>query len=118
MWSVLTVMKTLSSKPDERLELILFPFKAYVTMGAPFLWICEFVHGVLRSQYYGNPGGALQAVFKGYAISTAALLFGAIWQNFTRRGGCAPQTWKFLIASVILLLSLAFLFSPHPEAGR
>jgi len=111
-------MKDYSSKLDQRMAILLFPFKAYVALGVPFLWLCEFVHEAFQSQYYGNPGGALQAVFNGYAISSVALLSGAIWQNFIRRGGCAAQTWKFLIASVSLLLLLPLLFSPHPEVGR
>ena len=111
-------MKTPASKLDQRMTLILFPFKAYVAMGAPFLCLCIIVHGVVQPQYYGNPDDALAAVQVGYAASLVVLLPAATWQTITRQGRSAFQTWIFIVAGVVLPVLLPMLCWPTVENGR
>ena len=70
-------MKPVSTQTEQRIALVLFPFKAYVAMAVPFLLICRGIQSVVvaRSQFYGDPHAAEDLVLFGYAISAAPLPF-------------------------------------------
>jgi hypothetical protein len=84
-------------KMEARIALVLFPFKAYVAMGFPFLILRELVHHVVQPHVYGDPEGALAVVLQGYAISSMILLPGALLQTLNCRWGSALKTCAFFV---------------------
>jgi hypothetical protein len=97
-------MKKVSNQTEHRIALVLFPFKVYVAMAFPFLILCQLLHGLVRSQFYGDPDGAQIAVFIGNAISVIVLLPGALLQAMICRRGSAIRTRAFLAAGILMPL--------------
>jgi hypothetical protein len=99
-------MKPVSTQMEQRIALVLFPFKAYVAMAVPFLLLCRAIQSVVvaRSQFYGDPHAAEDMVLFGYAIAAAILFPGALFQTLICRRGSASSTYVFFVVGIIILL--------------
>jgi hypothetical protein len=92
-------MKLCPATGDDRFALFLFPFKLYVVLGLPFLWVC------MVWEYFTDPGfarfeyaGAAQLLSIGYLQSLFVLLVGALLQAlFSQRGRSGNTVLVFLI---------------------
>lgn len=99
---------------DDWLALVFFPFKAYVLMAFPFLWVCHAI-GTL---YFSlaprlNNFAAAAPISAGYALCLPVLLIGALLQALISKQGRSTQT-----VIVFLLGLLIFWTMPRALAGR
>ena len=103
---LIRAMKPVSTQTEQRIALVLFPFKAYVAMAVPFLLICRGIQSVVvaRSQFYGDPHAAEDMVLVGYAISAAILFPGALLQTLICRRGSAFSTYVFFVVGIVILM--------------
>jgi hypothetical protein len=99
-------MKPVTSQTEQRIALVLFPFKACVAMAVPFLLLCRAIQSVIvaRSQFYGDPHAAEDMVLVGYAISAAILFPGALLQTLICRRGSAFSTYVFFVVGIVILM--------------
>jgi hypothetical protein len=89
---------------DERVALLLFPFKVFVLMALPFLWLsCSFVRLVEPQLRYVRFPEAMLPITECYVLCLAILLFGALVQAlFSHRGRSSQTVFVFLLGIVLL----------------
>ena len=100
-------MTALPKTKDDWIALVLFPFKAYVIMGLPFLLVSRACwHAMVPAARYYRATEATLAVSEGYALSLLVLLVGALLQSVICRRGCATQTLVYFGFGVIFFWQL------------
>jgi len=98
-------MRILPSTRDEWVSLGLFPFKAYVVMGAPVMFLIEGYVGRKMPRYVRYPQ-ATHAVCEGYFLCVAVLLLGAAIQAAACQRGSASRTLLILFVAFFILAAL------------
>jgi hypothetical protein len=88
----------------ERVALLLFPFKVFVLMALPFLWLsCSFVRLVEPQLRYVRFPEAILPITECYVLCLGILLFGALVQAlFSHRGRSSQTVFVFLLGIVLL----------------
>lgn len=107
-------MKACPTSVDDWFAFLFFPFKAYVLLAFPFLWICHAL-GPLNSASFPRLSSfaASTPIFSGYALCLPVLLIGALLQALFSKRGRSTQT-----VLVFLLGLLIFWAIPRELAGR
>jgi len=95
-------MKTFPETRDGWIALPLFPFKAYVVLAFPFVYIClklraAFHPIALQSSEVGG------VIILGYVYSITVLLVGALIQALVCRSGRATNTICFILYGIGLI---------------
>ena len=106
--SVVT-LRIFPNDSDAWVALPLFPFKLYVFMAAPFLWLARWIYGFFFPQFaYLRFPEATHAISQGYVLSLGILLIGALTQSLCSRRDRSTQT------VLVLLLGAIFFCALHP----
>jgi hypothetical protein len=113
LWSVYKLCRwvvTLRVFPvtlDDWIALLLFPFKVFVLMALPFLWLsCSLMRLVEPQLRYARFPQAIIPIAEGYVLCLGILLFGALLQAlFSRRGRSTQTVTMFLVGVVFLWMS-------------
>jgi hypothetical protein len=94
---------------DERAALLLFPFKVFVLMALPFLWLsCSIVRLVEPQLRYVRFPEAILPITECYVLCLGILLIGALLQAlFSRRGRSTQTVFVFLVG-----IALFWMFRP------
>jgi hypothetical protein len=81
--------------------MLLFPFKAYIFMGFPFLALCHRLHGIVQPHFYGYPEEANALVSAAYLVCLKVLAVGALAQAAFARRSSAIQTLLFVLLGLL-----------------
>jgi len=94
---------TLPKTLDEWLALALFPFKVWVLVALPF----DAIFGAYVSAHHVRYGRTAlgMGVMKGYMISVAILLMGALIQSVVCKRGTATRTLLYAVWGAILFFA-------------
>jgi len=101
-------LKVFPDAPDAWAALALFPFKVYVLMAMPFLWLSYSLVGWLdpRVAYTFVPEAAI-AVSGSYVLCLIILLFGALAQALCGHRDRPTRTLVVVIVGFVLLRTLS-----------
>jgi hypothetical protein len=107
VWHFVATLPVFPSTADGWVALSLFPFKLYVLMALPFLWLfCHLMHLVGPRFAHMRFPEATFAISEGYVLCLAVLLFGALMQALFSRRGRSHQTVLVFALGVFLLWML------------
>ena len=105
---IVTSLKPFPETADDWIALVLFPFKTYIFVAFPFVWLCvkfaTLFHPVGREL-----GDVLFIIYLGYLFSIAILILGSLLQALVCRSGRATQTIYFILLGFVLLFWLRFM---------
>jgi len=100
-------LRVFPATSDERVALLLFPFKVFVLGALPFLWLsCSLVRWVEPRPRYLRFPEAIFAISEGYVLWLGILLFGALLQALFSRRGHPVQTVSVFLVGVVFLWML------------
>lgn len=101
-WRFVRSLRRCPSTGDEWVKLSLFPFKLYVLMAVPFLWLSGLVAGLVEPGFADLDRTQVTfAISAGYLLCLAVLLFGALVQAlFSRRGRSSQTVFVFVVGVV------------------
>jgi hypothetical protein len=92
-------LRLLPVTSDEWAALLLFPFKVFVVVALPFLWLsCSLVQLIEPRLRYARFPEAIFVLSEGYALCLGILLFGALLQAlFSHRGRSTQTLFVFFV---------------------
>jgi len=102
VWQAIVALKVFPDTGDAWGALLLFPFKVYVVMAMPFLWLARLAIRLIDPQFaYLRFPEATYAISQVYVLCLAVLLVGALVQGlFSRRGRSSSTVLVFLLGVV------------------
>jgi hypothetical protein len=104
VWQFVTTLRAFPGTADEWGALFLFPFKLYVLMALPFLWLSVSVRHLIEPRFaYVRFAEATYAVSEGYVLCLAILLVGALVQALFSHRGRSSQTLLMFALGVLFL---------------
>jgi hypothetical protein len=106
-WRFVTTLKAFPSTGDDRFALLLFPFKLYVLIAMPFLWLSCLAFRFVEPRFVHLrfPEGT-SAISEGYVLCLSMLLFGALGQALFSQRGRSTQTVFTLVVGILFFWML------------
>jgi hypothetical protein len=109
VWRFVATLRAFPRAADEWGALFLFPFKLYVVMALPFLWLSRSVTRLIEPRFaHVRFPEATFAISEVYVLCLAVLLIGALIQALFSRRGRSSQTL------LVFVLGVAFLWMLTP----
>ena len=104
VWQFFTTLRTFPGTADEWGALFLFPFKIYVLVALPFLWLAVSVRHLIEPRFaHVRFAEATYAVSEGYVLCLMILLVGALVQALFSHRGRSSQTLLMFALGVLFL---------------
>lgn len=107
VWRFVATLRAFPGTADEWGALFLFPFKLYVAMALPFLWLSRSMVHVVEPRFaHARFSEATFAISEGYVLCLAVLMVGALMQALFSRRGRSSQTLLVFAVGVAFLWML------------
>ena len=99
VWQFVATLRAFPGTADEWGALFLFPFKLYVLMALPSLWLSRSVMHLVEPRFaYVRVPEATFAISEGYVLCLLVLLLGALMQAlFSHRGRSSQTLFMFVL---------------------
>jgi len=108
VWQSVATMRVLPDSGDAWVALSLFPFKLYVVMAMPFLWLARRAMRIIEPQLaYLRFPEATFAISEGYVLCLGILLIGALVQALFGQRGRSTQTVLVFLLGVLFFRVLS-----------